>query len=57
VTPDPRPGSPEALREGCQCSFPENHDGEGFPTSVGQQWWINSDCPLHGQRGYMPDYQ
>ncbi len=45
----PPPGSDEALKLGCGCAVIDNHYGKGFHWG-GQdnQYWINGDCPLHG---------
>ena len=43
----PNPGSNEALEQGCLCPVLDNCHGEG----VSGSFWINADCPIHGQVG------
>jgi len=46
----PNPGSDEALAAGCRCPVLDNAHGRGAyrePDGT-PQFWINSDCPLHG---------
>lgn len=42
------PGSPDAVREGCQCAIIDNHYGAGIILNGKQEFWISGDCPLHG---------
>lgn len=36
-----KPGSNQALENGCTCAELDNSEG-------GEIYWIESDCPLHG---------
>jgi len=40
------PGSPEAIKAGCLCPVLDNYHGLGLGDG---KFWINADCPLHGQ--------
>ncbi len=44
--PPPNPGSPEALAQGCLCPVIDNCRGRG----IGGQFWMNLECPLHGEK-------
>ena len=44
----PNPGSDEAIKQGCQCPVMDNHYGKGFEWKGKTQFWINGNCPLHG---------
>jgi len=50
----PRPGSKKAREQGCTCAVIENRYGAGayFDADGVPQFWISSDCPLHGIHGY-----
>lgn len=43
-----RPGSPEAIQEGCTCPILDNRDIYGT-----DRYWCAGDCPLHG----LPKWQ
>lgn len=45
----PNPGSDEAIKMGCECPVMDNCHGRGFPRGNEQSFWINSDCPIHGE--------
>ncbi len=51
MTEQPKPGSPEAVAEGCTCPTSDNHHGKGH-LGKGQKfgWWINGGCPLHNRK-------
>jgi hypothetical protein len=40
----PKPGSPEAVDQGCTCPIMDNAYGQGIDGS----FWLTDDCPLHG---------
>lgn len=42
----PAPGSPEAIRLGCQCPVLDNQEREGSGTYV-----ISSRCSMHWRKG------
>ena len=44
----PLPGSDEALERGCTCPVMDNAHGKGTGTGDPPDWWVSSDCPLHG---------
>ena len=46
----PNPGSKDALSQGCKCPVLDNCRGRGaFVSTDGKpQFWVNDDCPLHG---------
>ncbi len=51
--PNPKPGSPEAIKQGCKCPVLDNNHGAGFPvtdTDGKKQtgYWMNGECQLHG---------
>ena len=46
----PNPGSKEAIRQGCVCPILDNAHGQGIKN--GTQFWINSECPIHGKEAY-----
>jgi uncharacterized radical SAM superfamily Fe-S cluster-containing enzyme len=50
-TTTPNPGSDEARRLGCLCPIVDNNHGQGMWREGGRQFWINSDCPMHGKFG------
>ena len=43
-----KPGSPQAVTDGCLCAVIDNHHGNGFTMAGEQVWWISVTCPLHG---------
>src|SRR4030042_5309840 len=49
----PNPGSKEALVQGCICPVLDNEHGKGVYQNEKGEWqfWINTDCPLHGKAG------
>lgn len=42
------PGSPEAIRLGCECPKYDNAHGAGVPSADGPLFWTNGNCPMHG---------
>ena len=44
---EPKPGSYEAIQQGCTCPVDDNGHGQGIG---GEYWWITRDCPLHGAK-------
>jgi hypothetical protein len=47
----PSPGSKEAVEQGCTCPVMDNGHGWGIPDMKGEiMFWINEDCPLHGEK-------
>jgi hypothetical protein len=49
----PKPGSKEAILDGCKCPIIDNEyglgrGGNGFEFG----WFVNEDCPLHGTQDY-----
>ena len=40
----PKPGSDEAIEQGCKCPIEENNWGV---RPEGEPFWISSDCKLH----------
>lgn len=46
----PNPGSKEAQAQGCTCAIMDNHYGEGFKVRGKIQWWIDEECPIHGEK-------
>lgn len=40
------PGSKEAVDAGCLCPVLDNNRGRRKPWPG--DWWVNTDCPLHG---------
>jgi hypothetical protein len=44
----PNPGSPEAVKIGCKCAVFDNHYGKGFPYGGETCFYINDNCPVHG---------
>ena len=50
---DPNPGSEEARKAGCRCPVLDNARGRGaYIDKDGKpQFWINAECPLHGDKG------
>ncbi len=52
----PNPGSEAALAQGCLCPVLDNEYGRGTFGTVDKpqaekNFWINGDCPLHGNPG------
>lgn len=46
----PNPGSDEAIKQGCKCPRIDNIDMAGVVDENGEPlYWINEDCPLHGE--------
>ena len=49
----PNPGSPEAVEQGCECAVIDNQHGRGaawsHPYVPAPMFWINHDCPMHGE--------
>lgn len=45
----PKPGSNEAIEQGCVCPVIDNGHGKGH-LGDGEKygWWTNADCPIHG---------
>lgn len=43
-----KPGSPDAVTDGCSCPVLDNHHGKGVRYPSGPAWYVNEDCPLHG---------
>jgi hypothetical protein len=41
----PNPGSPEAIELGCTCPVLDNGHGQ----RVDGLFWMNMDCPIHGE--------
>ena len=50
MTNTPNPGSPEAIEQGCTCPVMDNANGRGAWGSEGESFWINADCPIHGDK-------
>lgn len=48
-----KPGSNEAVAQGCTCAIEDNHYGSGMDG----YYWINGDCPLHGSLPFNPVQQ
>ena len=46
------PGSDAALDAGCTCPVLDNGHGRGAWTNAKGDavFWLNNDCPLHGER-------
>ena len=49
---NPTPGSPEAIRKGCTCPARDNNGGRGFGDPANPMYWVNNNCPLHGDKGW-----
>lgn len=50
----PNPGSPEAVKMGCECPVMDNCRGRGAGSSRDSDnpvFWINGACPIHGLIG------
>jgi hypothetical protein len=43
----PKPGSPEAVKQGCTCPVIDNRYGRGIRDGS-DEFWFNLTCPLHG---------
>lgn len=54
-TPHP-PGSPEAVKLGCQCAILDNCHGKGayVDSASNPVYWYNDSCPLHGGKMAKP---
>lgn len=48
------PGSKEAQEHGCICAVMDNHYGQGFPYNGETCFYINGDCPVHGEDDNEP---
>jgi len=48
MTDTPNPGSKEAVEKGCTCAVLDNHHGEGFVYAGERCWYMDIDCPVHG---------
>ena len=48
MTDTPNPGSKEAVEKGCTCAVLDNHHGEGFVYAGERCWYMDIDCPIHG---------
>lgn len=44
--PKPKPGSQDALDQGCICAVLDNNHGK-FPPWPPDGWWITGGCPVH----------
>lgn len=45
----PKPGSDEAIADGCKCPVLNNGHGRGHLGEGGKfGWWVNENCPIHG---------
>ena len=45
----PKPGSPDAIKQGCVCPILDNAHGAGVGGDGEKYgWWTNADCPIHG---------
>lgn len=44
----PNPGSDIAIERGCICPILDNGHGIGTFWNGQRQFWINQDCPIHG---------
>lgn len=49
----PNPGSDEARAQGCRCPVLDNCHGKAAPYPP-DGWFINENCPLHGNRATLP---
>lgn len=50
------PGSQEAIDHGCTCPVSDNGYGKGVGGDGERNgWWVNADCPLHGQEIKYPE--
>lgn len=47
---NPKPGSDEAVAQGCECPVMNNGHGRGYCQDEKGEWVfvVNADCPLHG---------
>lgn len=43
----PKPGSAEAIQQGCKCPILDNCHGKGVMYGGQESFWVNADCPLH----------
>ena len=46
-SPEPNPGSDEAIAQGCSCPVMDNGHGRGWQGGPG--FVISTGCPLHGE--------
>ena len=55
ICPLAPPGSKLAREHNCTCPVIDNHYGAGVYTNADgvREYWINSECQLHGNRGYI----
>jgi hypothetical protein len=51
----PNPGSKKAVALGCRCAVFDNYYGMGFMYGGERCFYINGDCPLHGQKSEVKD--
>lgn len=55
---DPKPGSEEAIKAGCNCPVIDNHHGAGIPLKspdtgeIQIAYWMTADCVIHGVNEY-----
>jgi hypothetical protein len=49
MTDKPTPGSDAALLMGCTCPVMDNHHGHGFAVEGELVFWIDGECPMHGE--------
>ena len=47
---NPTPGSDEAIAQGCTCPVLDNAHGQGLGDGL---FWVNQDCPIHGDTLYV----
>jgi len=47
----PNPGSDAAIKQGCTCPVLDNAHGRGIMGEEDFGFWIDSSCPLHGNKG------
>jgi len=47
----PKPGSIEAIKEGCRCPVVDNHYGTGFTMDGQICFWYSAECLLHVPHG------
>lgn len=45
------PGSPRAVAAGCTCPVLDNAHGEGIRMNGARNFYVEDDCPLHGDEG------
>jgi hypothetical protein len=54
IMTEPKPGSKEAIDEGCTCPIIDNHYGQGIVLEDSVLFYYNSDCPIHGLAEIFP---